>query len=379
MVVPARWFRGWILVAIGLTGPLVGVAPAGSVPIRPPTYSATPLDTVNVKGTVYATTIIGSRVYVGGAFEKVRHRGVDFAYPNLVAFDLATGALIESFRPNPNGEVRSLATEGTSIYVGGRFTTIGGQRRARLARLDASSGALKPAFVASVNARVDAIVFGAGRVFFSGRYTEVNGVRRRGLASVDGTTGALSDWDPAVVGGVAALELSTNARTLYVGGGFTSIAGSSRSRLAAVSTRTTTVVGRDFVGAIENVKSMALSDDDLSLFVGDVGNDLEAYDTVVGSRRWQNTSALGDVQATHFGVDGYVYAGFHDGAGGLTDARVLAIDPDSGLTVNWHPRFASSAGIFTIASSSSRLVVGGDFWSVSGVAQDGLALFPVRR
>ncbi len=368
-------FRLQSIVAGALGAVLVSSQLALAAPVG---YSTTPLDTFNVKGTVYASVVVGDNVYVGGNFTKVRHKGVDYPYQHLAAFDLATGALVTGFQPNPSSEVRALDVHGSSLFVGGKFISIGGQWRTRVAKIDVTTGLADATFNASASARVDAIETDGSRVFLGGSFTTVSGAVRAKLAAVDAVTGAIDPWNPgAGSGSVAALKLSPDATVVYVGGGFNTIAGSNRTKLAAISTTSGAVVGNDFSGASENVRSLDVSATGSVLYAGDDGNDLEAYDVASGARNWRNTIPQGDVQATHVATDGNVYIGFHDGADGMTNARVAAIDSATGVAVSWNPTFSSTYGVFAISSTSERLVIGGEFWNVSGVAQDGIAVFPL--
>ena len=67
----------------------------------------------------------GSRIYVGGDFTTVdggnRYR--------IAAFNTATGAVISSFRPVVDSQVRAIAATNTAVYVGGTFSTVNGVAR----------------------------------------------------------------------------------------------------------------------------------------------------------------------------------------------------------------------------------------------------------
>lgn len=365
--------RRGVATAIALVLVLLSVGSADAVPVE---FSDSPLDSYNVKGTVYASVIVGETIYVGGTFSQVKHNGAVYSVANLAAFDVDSGALVADFAPNPNNEVRSLATNGTDLFVGGKFTSIGGLWRTRLAKVDTESGAAVAEFAASASARVDALVTDGDRVFAGGQFATANDMPRDRLAAFDATTGVLDSWDPGAGGSATSLRLSPDASTIFVGGSFSTIAGTSRSKLAALSTATGGAVGDDFESANQNVKSLDLAADGSTLFAGDTGNDLEAFDVATGARLWRNTDPYGDVQATRV-VGSNVYIGFHDGATGLVNARVAAVDAVTGVTEPWNPTFNSTYGIFTIEATAAQLVVGGEFWQISGVAQDGVAIFPL--
>ena len=367
-----RSSRVAIVVAVASVIGFAAPVAAATVP-----YPTAPLDSYNVKGTAYATLIVGDRVYVGGSFTQVKHNGISYGYQNLAAFDVTTGALVLTFAPNPDKEVRALASDGTSLFVGGKFISIGGAWRNRLASVDLATGVASTSFNADVGSRVDAVATDGSRVFFGGQFTSVDGTTRNRVAAVDVTTGDLDAWDPNANNNVTSIHLSPDATTAYVGGTFGTIAGTSRSKLVALSTTTVAAVGTDFSGANSNVKSLDVSIDGTVLYAGDTGNDLEAYDVGTGAQLWQNEDAHGDIQAVKVAGDN-VYMGFHDGADAMTDARLAAVDAASGATESdWNPTFQSTYGVFGIDATDEQLVIGGEFWQISGVAQDGVAIFAI--
>src|SRR5438477_11612875 len=77
---------------------------------------------------------------------------------SLASLAQAQSPLPDSFNPGANGIVYSLAvqTDGT-ILAGGAFTTMGGQARARIARLNAD-GTLDPGFNPGANNTVNSLV-----------------------------------------------------------------------------------------------------------------------------------------------------------------------------------------------------------------------------
>src|SRR5207248_4211887 len=91
----------------------------------------------------------------------------------LMAVDPTTGALDLTFVPEPNGEVDSLAVspDGTHIYVGGTFSTIGGGSRRNLAAVDAVTGANVSTWQAEANRKVRALSVGNGRLYAGGNFT----------------------------------------------------------------------------------------------------------------------------------------------------------------------------------------------------------------
>jgi Domain of unknown function (DUF5122) beta-propeller len=100
-----------------------------------------------------------------------------------------TGGLVQGWNPNPNAGVRSLAgsANGFRLYVGGRFTTIGGFNRQRLATVDAATGTLDAQWTPSASPvlpGVCAMAAGSssGRIYAGGDFTRISGRLRQRFA-----------------------------------------------------------------------------------------------------------------------------------------------------------------------------------------------------
>ena len=77
-----------------------------------------------------------AKILVGGVFTSIGGQTRN----HIARLDATTG-LADSFNPNANGPVYSIAVQADGkILVGGNFTSIGGQTRNRIARLDAATG-----------------------------------------------------------------------------------------------------------------------------------------------------------------------------------------------------------------------------------------------
>src|SRR5262249_27327028 len=80
-------------------------------------------------GSVYASAVLGSTLYLGGIFTEVGARS-----GSAVPIDAGTGLPLT--RPLVAGTVRAVVPDGTGgWFIGGTFTAVGGVPRANLARL----------------------------------------------------------------------------------------------------------------------------------------------------------------------------------------------------------------------------------------------------
>jgi len=188
-----------VIGTVTLAAAMVAV-PAAQANTTLPTYVS---KTYQTNGRVSAILTIGSTTYIGGSFTAVRPAGVALggagtvARAHLAAISNSTGQLL-SWSPATDGNVRALAAspDGGTIYVGGEFSSLGGQSRPHLGAVSASSGSLS-SFNPRPNVSVLALAATSTRVYFGGTFTTVGGVARSRLAaaSPSGTlTPAGSRW-----------------------------------------------------------------------------------------------------------------------------------------------------------------------------------------
>src|SRR4051794_9735775 len=143
-----------------------------------------------LNGAVLSLTKVGNTMMAGGTFTSVAPPGGSTGTPAnyLVAFDATTGAISTTFKPAVNGEVDAIVPNaaGTAVYVAGRFTTANG-KTTRVAELDLASGASTAGFAApAINAVISDLALDAphDRLFVGGKFTTVGGVAHNGLATL---------------------------------------------------------------------------------------------------------------------------------------------------------------------------------------------------
>jgi len=137
-----------------------------------------------------ALAVVGSRVYVGGSFNRI----AGTPRSNLAALD-RTSLRALAWNPRANGEIVSLAASRDTVWVAGTFTRIGGARRVHLAALDTRSGQAK-AWNPNVNGPISSITRFGSTIYLLGAFTKVGNVQRPGLAAVDAVTGRPRAWNP---------------------------------------------------------------------------------------------------------------------------------------------------------------------------------------
>ena len=120
----------------------------------------------------YAIDEAGSQMVVGGNFDEVENSNRTVQYPrsNVFAFNATTGAISTGFAPLVNGDVWSVLSDGTSVWIGGGFTTVNGVTRRAIAKLNLATGQLDPLFTPALSGRVSDMAMHNGRLIVAGTF-----------------------------------------------------------------------------------------------------------------------------------------------------------------------------------------------------------------
>ncbi|HEY7399377.1 MAG TPA: hypothetical protein VH989_00610 [Actinomycetota bacterium] len=127
---------------------------------------------------------------------------------------------------------------GNTLYIGGAFTNVISPdgltttSRQHLAAIDLTTGGLL-SWAPTTNGTVEALATDGTNIIVGGSFTNINGTSRTRIGAVD-QSGAVIPWATGANDTVSALFVSGS--TVYVGGKFTTMGGQSRQRLGAVTT-----------------------------------------------------------------------------------------------------------------------------------------------
>jgi PKD repeat protein len=152
-----------------------------------------------VGGAVFSMAQVGTTIVMGGAFTSVQspNRATTYNLRYVTAFDQATGQVNTAFAPGLDGTVNAVLpgpTPGT-VYVGGAFNNIGGVKAKGLVLLNVSNGSRVAGFATlSMNGIVNTVARSGSRLFVGGTFTQIGGQTRGGIASMSATTGAVDSF-----------------------------------------------------------------------------------------------------------------------------------------------------------------------------------------
>jgi hypothetical protein len=187
---------------------------------------------------VQALLLSGSTLYVGGQFTGLIGQGVNRSY--LAALDAGSGNVTSWDPPSPSEFVDALALSGTSLYVGGDFTTVGASSRNHAAAFDTGSGALL-SWNPGPDSTVKALAASGSTVYLGGYFANVDSTPRAAVAAVDTSSGALQSWNPALTQTLAPPDIDAIALDggeVYLGGEFDAVQGAPHVHVAQVSAST---------------------------------------------------------------------------------------------------------------------------------------------
>src|SRR5450755_174115 len=295
-------FAGPALAATATTTATGCASPAGAVSCSPKTL--TPSLPVSTSKTEQVRQLVqcGSRMYAVGTFSQIIGRtptgqAVTLSRNNVFSFDAARPYTVNSWNPDVNGEVNSIAIGGTNCstaYLGGSFTKVHGTTVHNLAAVSTSTGAVQTKFRGDANNTVLTVLLHDGRLLTGGYFTAINGQNRRFYAGLSSSTGAPDSYLSLNISGnyqfpgvaqngtrVANQQLSHNGTRLLVEGDFTSVGGKSRQQIFMLSLgkSSATVTGWTSAGFYQHcvvnepfyVRAAAWGPADAAVYIADTG------------------------------------------------------------------------------------------------------------
>lgn len=331
-------------------------------------------------GVVRALAYDGS-VFVGGDFSTLG--GQPRAY--LGAVDAGAGGA-NSWNPGANGTVYALLVNGLTIYAGGNFSMIGGQTRSCIAALGTISGA-PISWNPNANNAVATLALRGNTLYAGGYFTELGGQPRSYIAGIDVTSGSPAAWNPGASDPVLALRttqrlVTPGTITVFAAGYFTSIGGQARNHLGALDGVTGAVTtwnpNADAAVSALAVRASNITGEATTIYAG--GEFLNvagqprlrlAALTPAGAVTAWDPAPDGPVTSLTLGTGTVHVGGAFNAIGGQPRNRIAALDAASGVVTGWNPN--ANGNVRALAILGSTLYVGGTFSNIGGQTRYSIA------
>lgn len=370
--------------AIGLSSP-ASVAGADS----PDGISVNAARTWSTNGRVNAIHMVADGVIVGGDFTEVYSPSGQATPATRVAKYLPDeGRFDPTFSVSANATVNAFASDGSTLWVGGDFTTINGDAHESLAAVDLDTGDTLAGWMGSTTIAVDALSSAGGWLYVGGPFTTVTDAygtaSRSFLVRMNPVTGLVdTTWQPIASARVRTILSDGPTNRTYIGGDFTTINGMGSLGRIAKADSVTGAFDLNFVSGATNQGSrspaFALSLDGNSLLagVGGSGGGCSLLDASTGATQWSKHTT-GDVTGAVI-KGAYSYCGGHfSGTAsfeGLDRNKMASVVTATGAITSYAPNINSALGIFSMAESPDAVFAGGDFTRIGPSAQQGLGMF----
>jgi large repetitive protein len=395
-----------VLLAL-LLAATVGMTPlaTGAHAMEANTVVANASSTWQTNGTVWALAYAAGRVYASGDFTSVRPPGAaagtgEVARSHLAAFDASTGELVQTFNHNLDAKAWAMvpSADGSTLYIGGDFTTIDGVSRVKLAAFNTATGALT-SWAPKVTGSVRGMAIHGSTVYFSGSFSTVftsgaSGARKN-LAAVT-TAGTLLPWAPTADLTVFRVAVAPDGGKVFAGGYFTTLNGVARRGTGSLDPTTGATLPWASANVLPPHSGTCTSDirdirvDANNVYFAAEGTGGGCFDGTFASRQsdgallWKNT-CLGATQSIEV-IGSFLYKGSHahdcSSVGSFPQvpsggARHLLVEKLSdGLLGPWYPNTnGNPLGPRAFATDGTQLFVGGDFLTVNNKAQQGFTRF----
>lgn len=379
---------------------------------------------------------VGDSVVVGGIFTQVAPSGGTpvLNRTNVFAFSATNGAINTNFAPSvSNGDVRAVEpgpTAGT-VYLAGSFQGVNGTTR-KVVLVNVATGQLVPGFTApAMNGAVNDIQLVGNRLYVGGVFTTVGGQPYNGLVSLNATTGARESFLSVALTenqnytgqsgqaqgpvGAKAISVTPQGDQLAVIGNFRKADGLERRQMVVIDlTGPVAAVRADwktnryapacFSNAFDSYIRGVTSAPDGSYFAVTTTGGHNSGTLCDSVARWDITDTGDDVQPewsdltggdTLLGVasSGHaIYVGGHQrwlnnpnasdypGSGAVPRPGLGAVDVQSGMPISWNPgRNPRGVGAEAIYISDAGLWVGSDTEQIGNwrYKRPRIAFFPV--
>ncbi len=320
----------------------------------------------SITQSVTALASIGDTLYVGGNFTSAGGQGAR----NIAKITAGTWSAFSG--TGLDNSANAIAVSGNDVYVGGSFITAGPLTANRIAKWNSVTNTWSSLGVGITgsgtdNSFISAIAVAGGRVYAGGSFPRIGGVTASNIAVWNGTA-----WAPlgtGITGGNGrASVIIVRGEDVYVGGDFATAGGVPANRVAKWNGTSWSGLNSTIIPTA--VTSMAFMGDDLYVGTGTTTAANPAYFSKYDGTNWTALGAdLGDRGVSSIAVIGsdvYVGGGFIT-VSGETVNRIVRWNGSSWSALGGGlPPASFAINGPKLAVSGDHLIASGDFTTAAG-------------
>ncbi|WP_167880766.1 hypothetical protein [Leptospira yanagawae] len=332
-------------------------------------------------GAVLAAYFDEKRILLGGTFSYV---GPNVG--NVAVLNPNTGILIDRKEcpyPEVNGSSNAVTGDGEGgFFVSGSFTSVQGISASGVAHIKKDC-TVDPNFsgaVSTINGQsIYAMVHYQDKLYVTGNFANLNGIPRLGLARLDARTGAIDSTWIANLQGLSQVGyvLKMDGDYLYVGGNFSTIAGTGYQSLARFNLVNGTLDTSwiPTTAANENIRDLAFGTTNLGtevvFSVGDATptsfyvNPLAGPGAALGGYTVNFTNG-GAATAIQYRNGQILIAGNFSEVNGVTTGNFAILNNTNAGLVSGSPHLNTNNEIFRLYLHEDSLILFGKFTSILG-------------
>ncbi len=281
---------GAVAVCVAGSTAALAAGPAGPVSSTP---AATPqLNTTGTTEQVRQLVQCGGTMYAVGTFTSIKQSNTIYARNNAFSFSATAPYAMTTWNPNVNGEVNSIAFNGSNCadaYIGGKFTAVGSTKVADIAEVSTSTGAVVSGFGHTANGAVETLAVSSGHLLTGGFFTTINGSANKYFVSLSPSTGKDDGYLNLNISGtygsggteVFNQQISHGGSLDLAEGTFLSVGGQARQQIFMLSLGSTSATVTPWTSAEFNqrcvidesfyVRAASWSPDDQTIYIGTTG------------------------------------------------------------------------------------------------------------
>jgi len=270
---------------------------------------------IYVNGYVSSMKKLGDSLYIAGRFTSVGQPSDYNLGANIfdsignnsnITFPQVEGKVNCSFKDNIGG-----------LYIGGDFTAVGDSLRQNLAYID--SNGVVTSWNPFADKPVNAIQGKGDTIYIGGGFEYINKVRRNRLVAIQSGSGNILPWRPQLDGMVHSLLI--NGNKLYVGGDFAKVNDSTRKSFA----------------------------------------EFTISDGLLTNLNLQVSSTNSSIRCMRIRNNTLYFGGYFDYVLGQSRQKLAAINLSSNTLLNWNPRVASFKHVYDLEIIDSTIYIAGSF------------------